>query len=319
MYQSVDDIEEQDEERSGKTVNRLKVLTMILLGLTLLGAIAIWSSENRRVVVESDDDAKAVLKLYGKALTETSPALRRARLIDFINTYPDHDRIPAAKAQLEVINSAEAKDWAALTQVVYNTSTSEPVKLAALGLYEDIWGTQLLGGREADMEAVKLALGQEIPVKTDDDEEDSEIIEPQDFTPPPDQFDDAVSDTEMAGGIVIVENAYIPPSIPVETLPGTPNARIKGPTIRKNVKPRYPKRALRKDIEGIVVLSLNIDEDGEVRMAELVSARALKYRKDFVKAAERAAMRTKFHPKTVNGEAVPAMGVTKRYVFKIDN
>ena len=53
-------------------------------------------------------------------------------------------------------------------------------------------------------------------------------------------------------------------------------------------------------------------------MTELVRVDAQKYGKSFVKAAERAALRTRFHPKTV-GKAQPAVGVIKRYRFQLGN
>jgi len=74
---------------------------------------------------------------------------------------------------------------------------------------------------------------------------------------------------------------------------------------------------MRRGVEGIVVLKLNIDAKGKVAMTELVGVEAPKYSKDFVKAAERAAMRTRFHPKTVGGKPQPATGIVKRYRFQL--
>jgi len=62
---------------------------------------------------------------------------------------------------------------------------------------------------------------------------------------------------------------------------------------------------------------LSIDDKGEVKMTEVVSARAPRYRKDFIKAAERAALRTKYYPKKVDGKAIATGGVLKRYRFQI--
>ncbi|XLW30440.1 energy transducer TonB [Litorimonas sp. RW-G-Af-16] len=88
------------------------------------------------------------------------------------------------------------------------------------------------------------------------------------------------------------------------------------PRVRKNSTPRYPRSAYRRNISGVVTLSLNIDADGDVAMTELVSVQAERYEKDFVKAAERAARKTRFYPKTINGEKVPARGILKRYRFE---
>ena len=88
------------------------------------------------------------------------------------------------------------------------------------------------------------------------------------------------------------------------------------PTIRRNVTPRYPRKAMRRKIDGLVVLNLNIDEKGRVALTELVEVKAERYGKDFVKAAERAALRTRFNPKMVGGRPTAATGIVKRYRFE---
>jgi len=65
------------------------------------------------------------------------------------------------------------------------------------------------------------------------------------------------------------------------------------------------------------VLRLNIDERGRVAMTELVSAKAERYRKEFVKASERAALRSRYFPKTVDGKPVSVSGITKKYVYRL--
>ena len=73
---------------------------------------------------------------------------------------------------------------------------------------------------------------------------------------------------------------------------------------------------MRRKVKAIVTLKLNIDEKGKVAMTELVNVQTSRYAKDFVKAAERAAMSTRFHPKTVNGVPRAATGIVKRYRFE---
>ena len=73
---------------------------------------------------------------------------------------------------------------------------------------------------------------------------------------------------------------------------------------------------MRRKVDAVVTLKLNIDEKGKVAMTELVNVNAARYKKDFVKAAERAAMRTRFHPKTVDGTPQAAIGIVKRYRFE---
>jgi len=61
---------------------------------------------------------------------------------------------------------------------------------------------------------------------------------------------------------------------------------------------------------------MDINEKGKVKEAKVIDIQAERYQKDFIKAARRAAKRTKFHPKTINGIAVPAKDVRKRYFFR---
>jgi len=93
---------------------------------------------------------------------------------------------------------------------------------------------------------------------------------------------------------------------------------ITAPKITRNVTPRYPRRAQRRGINAVVELSLSIDAEGEVQMVEVLRVEAERYKKQFVKAAERAALKTRYSPQTVGGRAVPAQGIKKRYVFKMD-
>jgi len=74
--------------------------------------------------------------------------------------------------------------------------------------------------------------------------------------------------------------------------------------------------AKRRNIGAIVVVSMNINNEGRVDSVDIVDIEAERYEKDFIRAAKRAAKRTRFHPKTVNGKAVPAMDVRKRYIFR---
>ena len=91
---------------------------------------------------------------------------------------------------------------------------------------------------------------------------------------------------------------------------------ITPPSVRKNVSPSYPRSAKKRKIGAIVTISMDIDERGRVDDAELVEIEADRYQKDFARAAIRAAKRTRFHPKTVNGKPVPARDVRKRYIFR---
>lgn len=312
MYQSVDDIEENDGKSAGKEVGRLKLIAALLVGLAILAAVAIFSSGQKPDIDPQKIASAEQYEIYFKALGEPKPALRRARLLDFIQNYPDHERGRAAQAQLDVIQQADDLDWFSLQEIIFDPGQSKPAKLAALDLYEDMWGSMLLGGREDEV----AELREQFETTTEPESETPE--NPIDFTPEPDQFSEEISGTKLAGEVVVVERTYIPPA-PISRPAPQPRAQTKivKPKVRKERRPRYPKRALRRNIEAEVVLALNIDEKGEVQMTEVVSVRASKYRKDFIKAAERAALRSKYFPQTLNGRPVATSGYLRKFVFEI--
>ena len=312
MYQSVDDNEEIEEKNASKDVGRLKLLAALIVGVAVLAAVAVFSSSN---TIVNDVETIATAEqydIYFKALGEPEPALRRARLLDFVQNYPDHDRRKAAEAQLSVIQQADDMDWFSLNEIIFDPGQSKPAKLAAIDLYEDMWGATLLGGREDEVMSLREQLTTENDPAKDPSEKDI------DFTPKPDKFGEDISGTELAGDVVVFERTYVPPAPVIRNTVATPrNVQITKPKIRKDRRPKYPRKALRRNIEAEVVLALSVDDKGEVQMTEVVSVRAQRYRKDFIKAAERAALRTKYFPKKVDGKPVPATGVLKKYVFKI--
>ncbi len=316
MYQDVDDIDEIEEEAvSPNKVARLKMIALVLSVIVLLMLVMMFSSISKQRNPIEPDYASEQNEIYKTALSESDLPLRRARLIDFIKTYPNHNRIKEAQSAVNEINQADEKDWASVTEVFYDPVQSKPTKMAALELYEDLWGSELLGSRDEEIAALKVLIG-ELPPPALSIDESSET---QDFTPPIDQFSDDVSGTIMAGGITVPKRTYIPPiQTPSTILPPSRRLNIVPPRIRKSKRARYPSRAQRRGVEAEVILALNIDDEGRVQMTELVSVRAPRYRKDFIKAAERAALQSKYYPQTVDGKPVPTSGLRKRYVFQMD-
>lgn len=75
---------------------------------------------------------------------------------------------------------------------------------------------------------------------------------------------------------------------PEETEPVT------GGTVRERVLPDYPQRALKRQIEGMVELSITVGPKGRVEQVELISAEPEGY--DFERAAVAAVMRWQFDP-----------------------
>jgi len=314
MYQSVDDVLDEQSQKPHFGANRLKIIASIVGGFILLSAVAFFSSQTQIEDNTSEQEFLEQRAVYLTALQERSPPLRRARLIDFVETYPENERVAAAKAQLAVLQSEDDKDWLALQNVIYDTRQSRPIKLAAIELYESLWGSNLLGSRDTEIQSFRTRL-MEDPVEIDPD---SESAMP-DFTPEPDEFDASINDNVLAGDIENSKNRYIPPSSLLGSTYTPPGAIVVEPSVRKNVNPRYPSRAQKRGVEALVTLALTIDSEGEVVQTELVSIEARRYRRDFIRAAEGAALRTKFNPRTVNDRPVATTGFVRTYSFSMEN
>ena len=307
VYQSIDD--PQDEQDVSKPSRNGFIWVAATLGLCAVIAIVYLTSPGVSVPQEPDDFTKAELTTYRKAISETRAPMRRARLQDFLTTYPHSERTPAVQAQLDVITNFEATQWIKVTNIIYDSKLETADKLTALEAYEAKWGGALLGGRQDEIKTIRESLTgtfqeEKLPSRKLKDQK----------SPIP----DSVPDKALAGGPKAAPPplpVFVPPT-PIEPVV-TATANIIPPKVRRSVNPRYPRKAMRRKVEAVVTLKLNIDASGKVALTELVNVQASKYEKSFVKAAERAALRTRFHPKTVNGKPAPAVGVVKRYRFKL--
>ena len=322
MYQSVED--DGLEGEFGKPVetnpHRIKIAFVIVLGLALLALAALMSATGPDHGPGDLLDKAAARADYLAAIEAPTPALRRARLTDLMSTYPKHEQILAARAQLQVLDEKEAADWAEATNIFYDPESDVVQKIIALDQYERVWGANLTGGREAELSAMRIEIDNVISGAPVEDTKPEETEVP-DFTPDDKSvFSNSISGDTMAGGSDSrPRGTYIPPSR-VDRRPfSRSQSRIEEPRVRRNVTPRYPSKALRRNVEAVVTLSLYIDDDGDVEMTELVSVSAPRYRRDFIRAAERAALRTRFYPKRIDGRPVPASGVMKRYIFQLDD
>ena len=81
------------------------------------------------------------------------------------------------------------------------------------------------------------------------------------------------------------------------------------------VAPVYPRRALSRGIEGYVIVEFFVTKTGTVRDPRVVRAVPEKI---FDAAAMDAALKFKYKPRVVNGEAVEVAGVQNKLTFKID-
>jgi protein TonB len=85
------------------------------------------------------------------------------------------------------------------------------------------------------------------------------------------------------------------------------------PTVIGDVRIPYPEDARSRGIEGTVVLSVLVDENGKVRSVKVVSGPGA----GLDQAAEKAVERIRFRPATRKGQPVAAQ-ITYRYTFLLD-
>ena len=81
------------------------------------------------------------------------------------------------------------------------------------------------------------------------------------------------------------------------------------------VAPVYPRRALQRGIEGFVIVEFTVTKQGSVRDPVVVEAQPQGL---FEQAAIDAALKFKYKPRVVNGEAAEVAGVQNRITFQID-
>lgn len=311
MYQSIDDSQDdiapqENASWRGKAMGRI----VLAIALIIIAAATLYWLASRAESPAAQPSALAAQKAsYRTAISESTAPMRRARLQDFIATYPHSRHVKPAQAQLEIINSHEAARWREVTNSIYDTRLSFSEKTAALDEFEQAWGAALLGGRAKEIAQIResISAAKDTPKTPDRSLEEG-----------PSPIPETIADTELAGGFTLP--APPPPAVKIPTPAPEPviTLEVIAPKVRRNVEARYPRKAARRKIGAVVNLKLNIDEKGKVAMAELVSVQAERYEKDFVKAAERAALRTRYHPKTIGGKAVAASGVNKTYRFTME-
>ena len=307
MYQSVDDLDDDiDFEAEDTKERRALIWKLFALALIIFGLIAIFV-KNPEPKDITDTAIKAESASYHTAISEMDAPLRRARLRDFATTYPESTRLPALYAQLHVLETYEGQAWTKVMDASYNPQLSRAEKLLTIQTYEEVWKSSYLGGRESDLKTVKKAL------------EDETVLPDRKLKIGPSPISNSTPDHVMAGGPrnIFTSPVVTPPPPPLSP-PQTEQMEYKA-EITRSVTPRYPGRAQRRGIEAIVELSLSIDDRGRVRLTEVVDIDVddRRYERSFLRAAERAALRTRYKPYIVNGVAQPISGVRKRYRFQI--
>ena len=306
MYQVIDEQDDEDIVQSkGGTILPF-IIGALLAALVFFG---VWLfSPGQQITPGRTVETPASRAAYLKALSENEPAIRRARLLDYQRVHPDTDRTDAIEDQLDVINATELMDWRAVSQAIYSEKMKLEDKQLAIENYELRWNGDMLGGRGEELAALKQILDDTKIVDALPDRS----LEPSESPIP----DDIPSDVLAGAPPQMAVLTRIKPPEPEVVVVETSKDVVIQPRVRRNVSPNYPKSAKRRKINAIVTITMDIDEDGRVDEAELVTIEADRYEKEFVKAARRAAKRTRFHPKTINGKPVPARDIRKRYIFR---
>ncbi len=316
MYQSIDEPRyERELDRPPKPP--FWPLFAVLWGLLLVFIGVYLNSPIRPLLpIHVETTQSEADQAYRKAISEPNPALRRARLNDYLLTIENGSHENSVLAQLDVINQYDRRDWNILQNILADEKRSKQAKVRAINAYESVWSGALLGARDEDIERLKA----EILGKFEDQDRPDRSLEDK-----PIDLPESVDDDELAGAFEPIET-LIPPSREEEgdneddgdeaEEDADEDSDSKPLRVRRNVTPRYPRKAQKEGIEAIVTLSLDIDEDGRVTTTEVISVETEAYENDFIRAAERAALRTRYYPKEVDGETVPVEGVTKRYRFE---
>lgn len=314
MYQSIEQ-DKADEATPNPGIEAPWIWSSILAGLSLIAIVGwLYSTTLSGTMGESDPispepDARMT---YLRALSETDSALRRARLTDFLLQYPENPRGRAVRAQLSVLDGAADRDWQATLTTAYDPRVDEDMRRAAVVAYQEEWG-QYLGARDDEIEKLladieRMPTRDEIPDRTLPRDEAAYIGIPND---------------RLAGDRFGIEPRVIYRSSRDERLSQAERQRdlsgdVIGPVVTREETPRYPRRAERNGIDAVVTLSLTVDVTGRVSMVELIDVEADRYVDDFIKEAERAALRTRFSPRTIGGVPIETAGIQKRYRFQLD-
>jgi protein TonB len=77
----------------------------------------------------------------------------------------------------------------------------------------------------------------------------------------------------------------------------------------------YPPRAIRRNIEGFVVVKFTVTKTGDVDAIQIVESEPSGM---FDESVLEAVQKYKFQPRMVNGEPVDSKEVEKRVVFKLE-
>jgi Gram-negative bacterial TonB protein C-terminal len=244
---------------------------------------------------------------YLKVLGETHTGLRLARLNDFSENYARNADTLHARTGRDVLADREQQAWAKLTRTLYNLKSTDEQNAEALNVYKSVWS---IWNRQQDLPTLLQATGIEIKPSAD-----------MFYAPNArrSKFSKSSGKIVLAGDIPIGASSdaqldtYTSPHL--DNIGISSNYDVQNARIKLAKRPKYPGKAKRKGVEAVVILSIFIDERGNVARTKLVRVDAAKYKNSFARASKRAAMGSKFHPKTVGGKPVATSNYLRQYAF----
>jgi len=290
-----DDLNDDDEAQS-RANYALVFASFAAVFLLAIALILLRSDKPQGFTAKPETPRQTYVNILG----ETHTGLRFVRLDDYITTLASNDNTNRAKTARDALATHEQMAWAKLTDALYDLNLSPSQKLDALSNYERHWG------RWSRQEELPKLLAATIGA-------DISSINTQ-YAPNArrSKFRKDTQETTLAGALpsaVIVD----PPIKNTRTK--STDKTVQNVRIKYAKRPRYPRRARRKNIAATVTLSLDIDERGNVARTQVVSIQTSRYKDKFIRAARRAAMGSKFHPKTIGGRPVASHGYLRKYTF----
>ena len=261
-------------------------------------------------------DVRPAADVYTEAASMQTQTLRLRALRNFSAAYPDSPQAQTAAEEIKALETEEHDAWTSVSEVYYDVMKSAEVKRETLDAFKAAWG----GGNYSEEILIMEGRFEDAAPKNRTLNENtgrppglvgSDIKLPDHATQKVQSA--AISDDALAGDLPMAKTFPIPMA---ETIP-VPKETVIGATVMRDSKPRYPSRAQRRGEEGDVTVAMDIGIDGKVIDARVVKAASGRYSSDFGKAAMRAARRTRFNPKTVNGEPAPENGYTRIYRFRL--
>ena len=288
----------------------------VILGIIFAAYAFLW------LLGRSTEDAGQILSLpqrsteqiYRDAEATQQKYLRLRALQNFAAAYPESENTAKARTSIEALIADEYQGWLTLSDVFYNVRTKPSAKLEALEAYASEWGG---GSYKAELNIMRGKL-EDAPVKSQRKRaQDAPGLTdaPTEKSAPQQKLELAGIDS-LAGAAPKIE--IFKPAATLPVAPPTPQPVIVDAVISKDRKPKYPSRALARGITASVTVSMDITAEGKVKNTRIVQAATGRYAREFGISALRAAKRTRFDPRTVDGVAMPTNGYTRKYTFEIN-